>query len=233
MESDGLETMGAYRSGQAGHIFDTQKEIVIEPEKQVAFSNEKCEPEFAGLEVQGAYAQNQDKYVADAAGKDASDRKSRTRLRVGGVVIGLVVIVAVIVGSVLGSKHLKDKMIGDAAPSAVSPPSSSLAPWSSAPISVTTTSMRLPLETQLPAKVGNRKIAGLSYLEKSLPSTRLFYQDNAGYLWEARTLEGTSNWTIAAIGVEAKMGSPIAAAVSRPGFPLVRLYTFQTNEFTI
>jgi hypothetical protein len=68
-----------------------------------------------------------------------------------------------------------------------------------------------------------RMIAALSFVSSDVNQTRVYYQDNTGILIEAATSADSSTWTNKALNFSAVNGSAMAAAVSRPGFPLVCL----------
>ncbi|KAI9808471.1 MAG: hypothetical protein M1827_007224 [Pycnora praestabilis] len=121
-------------------------------------------------------------------------RSARTKWVIGGVV-GLVVIIAVVLGGVLGSRR-----------------HDSTAPGSS---STSSTTNSHPSSTPYAYQ---RNIAAVSTTLNSQNTTRVYYQDDTGQLFEA--VEDGSTWQNNALGFSAKNGSPIAAAISRPGFPL-------------
>lgn len=127
-----------------------------------------------------------------------------------GVGVGLIVILAVVLGSVFG---LKDKRFMTAS--------------STSPSNIPTTSSRslttifpTATESSLPSMIQHR-IAALSFVSDDVNNTRVYFQDDMGQIVEAANSADNTTWSISKTGVFAKNGSAIAAAVSRPGFPLV------------
>lgn len=68
-----------------------------------------------------------------------------------------------------------------------------------------------------------RNIAALSFASNSINMTRVYFQDDEGQIVEAANshVANDSGWNMAVLGFGAKNWSALAAAVSRPGFPLV------------
>ena len=124
-----------------------------------------------------------------------SRRKRKWILRVG--VVGLIaVVLAAVLGGVLGSRHRSSATL------LPSPPSNSSVIYPS-------------------AAPPQRNIAALSFALNSVNNTRVYFQDNAGQIMEAANPAANTTWSINKIGIGGKNGSAIAAAVSRPDFPLV------------
>ena len=69
----------------------------------------------------------------------------------------------------------------------------------------------------------NRNIAACSFVSKSVNYTHVFFQNEAGKILEATNSALNATWLVHETGVGGKNGSPIAAAVSRPYFPLVSM----------
>jgi hypothetical protein len=122
-------------------------------------------------------------------------RRSRKWLWIGGVGL-LVVILAAVLGGVLGSRKSK---------------SSSTAPTS---VSNTTTASTTPQQ---------RHIAAAAFVSNKINNTRVYYQTDDGTLIEAANSASNTTWGFTSIANLEKTDSNLAAAVSRPGFPLVSL----------
>ena len=133
-------------------------------DKHVAFDEEKEVDDVQkidGLEVQAAYAQNQDKYVVHSQKynqKSVSPRKSQTRFWIAGAIIGIIVIVAAIAGAILGLRQQKDARAGGTV----------RGPLSAAPSSSATSTSRAILPSVIPNR---RNIAALAYMNGSTAST--------------------------------------------------------------
>lgn len=124
----------------------------------------------------------------------------KNQIMLGGVV-GLIVIIAVALGLVFGLRHKRSGTV-----SVTSSPNSSAVP---APA---------PPRNSSPPQ---RNIAALSFASESVNNTRVYFQDNVGQIMEAANTANDTKWSINGTGVIGKNGSAIAAAVSRPEFPLV------------
>lgn len=118
-------------------------------------------------------------------------------------VVSLVVIVAAVLGGVLGSRYKYHGPV-EGAPMANLSNSSTTSP-----------SARPP----------QRNIAALSYSLNSVNNTSVYFQDDVGQIIEAANSANNTMWSINGTGFRGKNGSAIAAAVSRPDFPLVN-YVF-------
>ncbi|CAD6571477.1 MAG: hypothetical protein ASARMPRED_004609 [Alectoria sarmentosa] len=118
----------------------------------------------------------------------------KKRILVGGA-IGLIAIFAAVLGTVLGIKHKRSATTSSPSPS--------------------NTSVESP-----PATPPQRNIAALSFASNSVNNTRVYFQDNVGQIMEAANSADNTTWIITRTGIIGKNGSAIAAAVSRPGFPL-------------
>lgn len=79
---------------------------------------------------------------------------------------------------------------------------------------------RLATKLTVPYSPGHRNIAALSFAPNSINQTRVYFQNDEGHIVEASNSANTS-WSIKIIGDGARNSSALAAAVSRPGFPLV------------
>ena len=66
-----------------------------------------------------------------------------------------------------------------------------------------------------------RNIAALSFISDSVNNTRVYFQDDVGQIMEAANSADNTTWSINSNGIRRKNGSAIAAAVSRPDFPLM------------
>ena len=127
----------------------------------------------------------------------------KTRILLGGVV-GLIIIIAVVLGLVFGLKHKRNGTI-----SVTSSSNSSAVPAPSPP------------RISSPTSPSPRNIAALSFASESVNDTRVYFQDNVGQIMEAANSGNDTKWSIDGTGIIGKNGSAIAAAVSRPEFPLV------------
>ena len=127
----------------------------------------------------------------------------KTQILLGGAV-GLIVIIAIVLGLVFGLRHKRSGTIS------VSSSSNSSAP------------PRISSPTSQP----QRHIAALSFASESVNNTRVYFQDNVGQIMEAASTGNDTKWSINGTGIIGKNGSAIAAAVSRPGFPLVSYISY-------
>ena len=126
--------------------------------------------------------------------------------------VGLIVILAVVLGLVFGLRHKRSGTTP-----VTSPQNSSATSAPAPPIS--------PPSISLP----QRNIAALSFALDSVNNTRVYFQDNVGQIMEAAKSAKDTKWSIIGTGTVGKNGSAIAAAVSRPDFPLVSDVPY-TNE---
>ena len=126
-------------------------------------------------------------------------RSSRMKWMLFVGVLSLLVIAAAVVGGVFGSRHKNHGTAGNASSTNHSNTSISSSP----------------------ARSTQRNIAALSYSLNSVNNTRVYFQDDDGQIIEAANSADNPKWSINRIGIGGKNGSAIAAAVSRPGFPLV------------
>ena len=110
--------------------------------------------------------------------------------------VGLIAILAAVLGGVFGSRHTS---------------SATVSPDRLSNSSVMSPSARPP----------QRSIAALSFALNSVNNTRIYFQDDVGQIMEAANSAANTTWSINRTGVSGKNGSAIAAAVSRPDFPLV------------
>ena len=122
-------------------------------------------------------------------------------------VLSMVIIAAAVLGGVFGSRHKNHGIARNA--SSTSDSNASSTKHSNASISSS------------PARGPQRNIAALSYALNSVNNTRVYFQDDDGQIIEAAKSTDNPKWSISRIGIGGKNGSAIAAAVSRPGFPLV------------
>lgn len=140
-----------------------------------------------------------------------------------GGAVGSVVLLAAVLGIVFGSRHRHR----DSATTSLTRPSNVSATSSPATSSPATSSTTTPSPTtsspttSSPTTSIQRNIAALSFLDKSINNTRVYFQDNAGQITEAATNANKITWEHRPIGVGGKNGSAIAVAVSRPGYPRV------------
>ena len=141
--------------------------------------------------------EKQDFYARDFNGHHVqAHRSSRSKWILFGGTVGLIAILAAVLGGVFGSRHRSRAAAPLASPSNSSATSLSVTP------------------TQ-------RNIAALSFASNSVNNTRVYFQDKVGQITEAASSAENTTWSINRTGVRGKNGSAIAAAVSRPGFPLV------------
>ena len=160
--------------------------------------------------------------AGDSYAHDRSDhqiqihRSSRKKWILSGGAVGLIVINAVVLGLVLGLRHKRS-----GATPVTSPPNSS-ATFAPAP----------PISSP-PTSPPQRNIAALSFASDSVNNTRVYFQDKVGQIMEAATSAKDTKWSINGTGIVGKNGSAIAAAVSRPGFPLVRHFSYMNEALQI
>ena len=153
--------------------------------------------------------------MGDSYAHDHSDhhiqihRPSRKKWILSGGAVGLTVIIAVVLGLVFGLRHKRSGTTPVIRPSNSSSIPAPAPPISSPPIS--------PL---------HRNIAALSFASESVNNTRVYFQDNVGQIMEAAKSAKDTKWSIKGTGIIGKNGSAIAAAVSRPEFPLVGHVTY-------
>ena len=121
----------------------------------------------------------------------------KTRILLGGAV-GLIVIIALVLGLVFGLRHKRSGTI---------------------PVTSSSNSSAVPISS--PSSPPQRNIAAVSFASESVNNTRVYFQDNVGQIMEAANTANDTNWSINGTGIIGKNGSAIAAAVSRPEFPLV------------
>ena len=125
----------------------------------------------------------------------SKQRLSTRRIMLYGA-IGLILVLAAVLGGVLGSRHKPSATASLISPSNSSAPSPSVTP-------------------------AQRKIAAVSFTSNSSNNTCVYFQDNVGQSIAASNSAGNTTWSTNRIGIGGKNGSAIAAAVSRPGLPLV------------
>lgn len=88
-------------------------------------------------------------------------------------------------------------------------------------------------ETLLFSTTSQRKIAAVSFVIHSVNNTRLYFQNEKGQMMEAANSANNVSWNIENVGFDAKNNSAIAAAVSRPNFPLVSDSFLYVREFVL
>ncbi len=66
-------------------------------------------------------------------------------------------------------------------------------------------------------------IAAVSFASSSVNNTRVYYQDDMGRIIEAAISTNNASWINKLIDSSGKNPSALAAAASRPGFPLVNV----------
>ena len=174
------------------HTYRHQRNPSTDPGKQVSPDDGKQQiGDSIGIEVAA-----KEEYCAHDLGDQLvqASRGSRRKWLLLFGAVGLIAALAAALGGVFGSRHR-----------------------SSATLS---SSDSLNSSTTLPTAPPRRNIAALSFASKSVNNTRVYFQDNAGQIMEAANSADNGIWTITNIGIGAKNGSAIAAAVSRPSFPL-------------
>ncbi|KAL6713995.1 hypothetical protein ACLMJK_008489 [Lecanora helva] len=121
-------------------------------------------------------------------------RRKNWLLLVGAV--ALIVVLAAVLGGVFGLRHRspKEKSLMNATNSPGTSPS---------------------------ATPSQRNIGASSYVSGSVNNSRLDFQDNVGQIVEAASSAQNRTWGLRRTHYIGKIGSAIAVAVSRPGFPLV------------
>ena len=130
-------------------------------------------------------------------------RSRKTWILLGGAV-GLIVIIAVVLGLVFGLRHKR---------SGTTPVNS--------PLNSSAVPGPVPARPSSPTSPPQRNIAALSFASESVNHTRVYFQDKLGQIMKAANSATDTQWSINGTGIIGKNGSAIAAAVSRPGFPLV------------
>lgn len=136
---------------------------------------------------------------------EVSKRRRRNLWLIGGTVL-LVVVIAAVVGGVVGSRK-----------STPSSDASTSTPSASAVSSTTSSSTASPT----PSLVHNIAAIGWN-TSKTDFSRRIYFLDESSQLTEgAQDPQHPQNWMYGGLGVYAKPGSPIAAAITNPGFDLV------------
>lgn len=129
--------------------------------------------------------------------------RSRKWWWIGGVIL-LLVILGAVLGGVLGTRK--------GSKSSSSPPGSN----STTPSNATLV----------------HNIAALALETGTVENTRIYYQDNAGMLFEAAKSDN-SPWEFTEIEQLEKKNSTLAASVSRPGFPMVRYFCYGVQSLTV
>ena len=139
----------------------------------------------------------------------------RNRILLGGA-LGLIVIIALVLGLVFG---LKNKRSGTTL--VTSPSNSSAIPAPTPPISSS------------PTSPPQRNIAALSFAAESVNNTRVYFQDNVGQIMEAANSAEDTKWSVNGTGIIGKNGTAIAAAVSRPAYPLVSRFSYMDGVLQV
>ena len=132
------------------------------------------------------------------------------------VAFGSIVILAAVLGPVLRIRHKHS------AKTSFHPPATTVSPPATTIYTPSSTNSHPASNTSAPAPLPQRNIAALSFASNSVNNTRVYFQDNMGQIMEAANSAENTSWSISGTGIRGKNGSAIAAAVSRPGFPLVR-----------
>ena len=173
---------------------DPGKQVAPESGKQVTLDDGKQHiGDSIGIEV----AAKEDFYAHDLGGQHAEAyRPSRRKWMLFVGAVGLIAILAAVLGGVIGSRHKSS---------------------ATASLTGSLNSSATPPPTTPP----QRNIAAISFASKSVNNSRVYFQDNVGQIMEAANSADNGTWSIKKTGIGAKNGSAIAAAVSRPGFPLV------------
>ena len=170
------------------------KQVTPHEGKQVALDDGKEQMVINdGIEV----VANEDSFAHNYSDHHVQIHQSSKKRRIlyGGAVV-LVVLALIVLGTIFGLRHKHS-----AATSFTSPPSSTA--------------------QSPPPSPPQHHIAALSFVSNLTNNTRIYFQDNVGQIMEATSTAENAIWSIARTGVIGKNGSAIAAAVSRPGFPLV------------
>ena len=189
---------------------DLGKQVVPHEGKQVSLDDDKHHiVDDGGI---------QSVATGDSYADDRSDhhiqlhRRSRKKWILSGGAVGLIVIIAVVLGLVFGLRHKR----------------SGTTPMTGPPNSSATSAPAPPISSP-PTSPPQRNIAALSFASDSVNNTRVYFQDNVGQIMEAAKSATDTQWSIIGTGTIGKNGSAIAAAVSRPDFPLVSHVPY-TNE---
>lgn len=170
--------------------------LTSDPDKQVAFDGQEKHvvPHVAGLESAGQQhlqPWTDQNHHEPQTNEQRSPHRNRKWLWIG-IAALLVIILAAVLGGVLGSRASGSSATsGSDSPS----PSNSTVAYS-------------------------RNIAAVSYAFDNINNTRVYFQENNGALIEAANSATNATWGLSTVG-SFKNESALAAAVSRPGFPLV------------
>ena len=169
-----------------------EKPLPTDLGKQVAPDDGKqYAVDSGGIEL----AAKEDFHAHDFSGHHVqAHRPSRKKWILLGGAIGLITILAAVLGGVFGSRHKSSVTASLTGPSNSSATSPSAAP-------------------------PQRNIAALSFASNSV-NTHVYFQDDVGQIIEAASSADNTTWRINRTGIGGKNGSAIAAAVSRPDFPL-------------
>ena len=167
---------------------------VAEPGKELHYAS------VGGLEVNlnhdGSVPPREDQPHQNAS-------RSRRKWLIIGAIVAVIVIVAAVVGGVLASKGKSSNKAQD---STASSATTSTAPTGTSSQSATPTSTIQP----------KRNIAAVSWSPITGNQTRLYYQNNAGKLVESVISTTKTQSSVLGLVSNAKPGSALAAAVSRP-----------------
>ena len=193
--------------------FDQEKQLAVDKGKQLAVDGGK---QWIGNEVNGglevALQENNDGQNTQVRHVLAQRLSARRWIMFGGM-IGLLVVLGSVLGGVLGSRHHSSET--------ASSTNSSASSLSVTPTSSSSSSAPSPSVTPI-----QRNIAAVSFISHSVNTSRVYFQDDEGQIIEASSFEPNTTWSISKIGIGAKNGSAIAAAVSPPSLPLVGLVCF-------
>jgi len=152
-------------------------------------------------------------YDSPHADETTTPKPNRKKMWIIGGTILLIVIIAAVVGGVLGSR--KSSSTTDA-----SSPASSGTPAGSA--NTTTTSTGTSATATATTNV-QHSIAAIGWnTSRTIFNRRLYYVDNTSLIYQA--LQASDDkWSLASLAAYGKPGTPLAVAVTRPGFTLVSL----------
>jgi hypothetical protein len=186
-------------TGGEEQIYSNLEVVAPERGRPLLTEAEKAVAQDSGLQIAGSDGMQHIEHsnIIHQETVETSERGRRSSRKVFaflGVFIALIIILAAVLGGVLGSRHKSPEKPASASNGTTSNP-------------------------PLPAFQHN--IAAVSFTLDSINQTRLYYQSKVGEIVESVFQTDGNSWTHNPIGVVAMNGSALAAAVSRPDFPLV------------
>ncbi|KAF8852319.1 hypothetical protein BDZ45DRAFT_695169 [Acephala macrosclerotiorum] len=183
--------------------FRKEKPLPAESGKQVISEDggKQVVVPYSDIEVNAQHQPTQ-KNLEPPVVENERPRRSRKWLWIGGAVL-LVVILAAVLGGVLGLRQTQK---------------------SSSPASTSTANA-----TSSNNIITSHRIAATAYGSNSINNTRVYYLADDGALTEAASSTSNTTWGFTKLGYPEKNDSVLAAAVSRPNFPL-EISVYYTDE---